>query len=392
MKEHVKIGRIIGKHLLSNSSDEEEKQLQTWLKDTENDNIFQSIHHHNHIEQRLHEYKQIDTKKAYSNFLQRTEQHRFTIGQIAFRAAAIAGLVVTVGIAINYLLNSDYEPDYLTQEVIHPGTSKAILKLANGARLELGTTNDESVINEDGVQIFHTDSSLVYQNEAISDKELLYNTLVTPHGGEYQLELADGTKVWLNAQSELTFPVAFSGTSRTVKLTGEAYFEVAHNPEQPFIVETTTQQTEVLGTAFNLSAYPDETQTVTTLVSGSVEARSTNGNESDFVERLKPNQQLIVNHGNSGTVVVKEVNTYLYSAWKEGRLVFRDQPLEVILDDMKRWYNFDVVYNNEASRNYRFSIDMPKYESINKFISILELTGSVDLEVNGNTLTVKSIN
>ncbi|MBS2211889.1 FecR domain-containing protein [Carboxylicivirga mesophila] len=392
MKDHVKIGRIIGKHLLSNSSDEEEKQLHYWLKDTENEKTFQSIHHHNQIEQRLHEYKQIDTKKAYRNFLQRTEQRKFTVGQIAFRAAAIAGLVLAVGIAINYLLNADYETDYLAQEVIRPGTSKAILKLANGAQLELGTTNDASVINEHGVQILHTDSGLVYQNEAISDKELLYNTLVTPHGGEYQLELADGTKVWLNAQSELTFPVAFSGTNRTVKLTGEAYFEVAHNPEQPFIVETATQQIEVLGTAFNLSAYPDDKQTVTTLVSGSVEARSTNGNASSFVKKLKPNQQLIVNNANSGTVVVKEVNTYLYSAWKEGRLVFRDQPLEAILNDMQRWYNIDVVYNNEASRNYRFSIDMPKYESINKFISILELTGSVDMEVNGNTLTVKSIN
>lgn len=387
MKEHVKIGHIIGKHLLSSNSETEENELNSWLEKNENKELYQTILNNNQLNGRLEQYKRINTKRAFNQFINKTGQRKVQLSSSVMRLAAAAGILLVIGISIHNLLTNTNRPN-LAQKVINPGTSKAVLELANGAQVILGSAHSNHTITEQGINIQNTDSSLVYLTGNTTNQPLIYNTLTTPVGGEYQVQLADGTKVWLNAQSELQFPVAFSGATRTVRLSGEAYFEVAKNAEQPFIVETHHQHIEVLGTAFNITAYPNKNQTITTLVTGAVEARSSINSPTLFAEKLKASQQLIIDHGNSGTVVVKTVDTYLYSAWKEGRLVYRNQSLSDILDDMKRWYNFDVKYSSEKTKNYRFSIDIPKYDSFDEVVNILELTGLINLETEGNTLMV----
>lgn len=388
MKEYIKSAKLISKHLLNRLPKEEQKQLKSALEDDINKQAYLSIKNNNQIEQRLNQRKKLDIDSAYNRFIEASERNRFKLSHIAIKYAAIASILLLIGLVIHHLSNVvTNELPTLANVTIQPGESKAILVLGNGAKINLDDDDNTSSLNVNGARISNSNNCLKYRNKTNNLSQTEYNTIITPKGGEYQLHLSDGTKVWLNADSELTYPVSFNGTNRIVKLRGEAFFEVAHNPDQPFIVQTQEQQTKVLGTSFNVSAYPGDKETVTTLVNGSIEARLNNIN---FIKTLLPNEQLIVNLQNLQTQT-RQVDSYIYSAWKDGRFVYRNKELGEILEDMERWYNFKVTYDCETTKNYNFSIDIKKYDSFEKVIKLLELTGTIDLEVNGNILLAKSI-
>ena len=214
-----------------------------------------------------------------------------------------------------------------------------------------------------------------------SFRDEVMNTVTVPQGQRVHLTLSDGTKVWLNAKTKMEYPQSFKvSDQRIVKVDGEAYFEVSKTG-QPFIVNVNGMQVEVLGTTFNISAYPNE-EYQTTLVNGSVRVSAEKG-ESLI---LKPSQQAtIVSGGNS--IQLRTVDTSFYTSWVKGKINFKDQRLEDIMKTLSRWYDMNVVYENEKLKNIRFGCNLNRYEEITPFVKLLEKTEEVYVKIEGNTIT-----
>lgn len=261
-------------------------------------------------------------------------------------------------------------------ECILPEGAGAQLYLSNGEIITLNTNRSSyRKINED---ITVTSDTLRYSGSSSGETD--YHLLRIPRGGEYMLLLADGTKVWLNAETEIKYPPAFSGSERKIFLEGEAYFEVAHNPQMPFIVQTKRQDVTVLGTSFSIRAYDDETQDQTTLETGKVNVKNA---RQEII--LQPGEQARVSQ--SG-ISVSKVNTPLYTSWHKGIFIFDDQPLEEILHTLERWYNISVTYSDPALRKFRFTGELKKYENAKDFLSQLEELEKVKFETNGRKIMV----
>ncbi|MGN6438888.1 MAG: FecR family protein [Agriterribacter sp.] len=217
---------------------------------------------------------------------------------------------------------------------IMPGSDKAVLTLASGKKIELDDST--GTITDDGLSIDHQNGRLSYKNT----KVFTINTMTTPVGGQYRLTLADGTKVWLNAASSITFPTAFPNKTREVSVTGEVYFEVAKNPKQPFKVSFNNQQVEVLGTTFNINSYPEEVSTKTTLVEGLIRI-----SHKDQQLVLRPNEQAIAH---KQLVVNKSPDILQVLAWKNGTFNFNGQDFAESMRQLERWYEIKVVYDGRV--------------------------------------------
>jgi transmembrane sensor len=260
---------------------------------------------------------------------------------------------------------------------ILPGGNKAILTLANGSKIILNNAKDGILTRQGNAAVSKTQNGkLVYsandrQNDP-SSSIIVYNTVSTPRGGEYQIVLSDGTKVWLNAASSLKFPTAFKGTTRDVEITGEVYFEVAKNKNMPFKVFSNGVEVEVLGTHFDVMAYQDEPEIKTTLLEGAV--------------KFKPGQQAIVSN-NSNSIAVKQANIGETMAWREGYFVFQDENIQSIMRKVSRWYNVDVRYQgNMEDKEYGGKIS--RYKNISDVLKSLELTGTIRFKVEERRVTV----
>ena len=266
---------------------------------------------------------------------------------------------------------------------ITPGTQKAILHLDNGEQVILADNN--TVIVEDSLsgKIEQVDKALVYQTESAVKEERL-NVLEIPNGGEFQVTLADGTKVWLNAGTKLTYPIAFVGKERRVRLEGEGYFEVERDENKPFIVEINGMEVKVLGTSFNLRSFAADNRSTAILVSGKIEVRTL----TECIE-LSPNQRADLLIGES-KLDVREVDAVAYSAWTKGRFVFRRERLETILDDVSRWYNVTVFYEQGSVKDILFSGIMERYADISQTLEMLEKTGKVSFSVDEQKIIVRA--
>ena len=209
-----------------------------------------------------------------------------------------------------------------------------------------------------------------------------YHKITIPRGGEYILRLADGTRVWLNSETELEYPVVFTEKQRQVFLKGEAYFEVAPDSLHPFIVKTEQQNLRVLGTSFAIRAYANESVVLTTLETGKVNIHS-KGQEVI----LNPGEQSCLKDGN---LTVAKVNTTLFTAWHKGIFIFQDQPLENILNTLARWYNIDIFYTNENLKDIHFTGELKRYDRIQDFLCKLEILEKVRFTIKGRTVTVST--
>ncbi|MDR3696700.1 FecR domain-containing protein [Mucilaginibacter sp.] len=270
---------------------------------------------------------------------------------------------------------------------ILPGGNKAILTLSNGSTIVLNSAKDGVITKEGGAAVNKTQNGqLVYQandeqNAAATPAAIVYNTVTTPRGGEYQIVLADGTKAWLNAASSLKFPTAFTGNTRRVEITGEVYFEVAKNKDKPFIVSSNGAEVEVLGTHFDVMAYNDEPEIKTTLLEGSVKFRK---NKAEVL--LSPGEQAVSAYA-SGNIKVQKANIGETMAWREGYFVFQDENIEGIMRKVSRWYNVDVVYKgNMEDKEYGGKIS--RYKNISDVLKSLELTGTIHFKVEERRVTV----
>lgn len=266
---------------------------------------------------------------------------------------------------------------------IEPITPRAVLVLSSGKQIDLAESHEQ--ITEQNGMIVEVDSSgeIRYQRTDLQSEEIIYNKVIVPRSGEYFVTLCDGSKVWLNADTEFEFPVNFSETIREVRLKGEAYFQVAKDCQKPFIVKSGEYQLQVYGTEFNLNTYhTDRIEAV--LVKGSIGFRA-NAGCKEIV--LQPEQLGIANTGNGKTEVL-DVDVYPYIAWKNKDMVFVNERLESIMEKIERWYDVNVFFQNERLKDLRFYGDMKRYSDIREILAYLEKSSDVRFQVNGRTLIV----
>lgn len=296
------------------------------------------------------------------------------------KIGAAAALMIFAGVGA-YLLSNNQQSQITRRSItkvshthdVLPGGNKAVLTLANGQTITLNSAQNGVLAKQGGTNVYKTrNGQLVYEagQNAIKDQPSAMNKVSTPRGGQYQLVLNDGSKVWLNAASSLSFPAVFTGKTRDVEITGEVYFEVAKNAAKPFRVKVNNTVVEVLGTHFNINAYEDESFIKTTLLEGAVKISN-----KQYTGFLKPGQQASLNQ-DGHIIVIDEPDAQDAIAWKNGIFEFRDAGIETIMRQAARWYDVDVNYegkiparqfNGTISRNVKASelMGMLKYAGVN---------------------------
>ena len=301
---------------------------------------------------------------------------------VKLAAAAIAiGIIVTITLKLS--LPQD-KPSKLTYKDIAPGTNRAVLTLSNGKKINLNNAAAGQLATQAGMQILKTaNGQITYKITGDIDRSgnAETNNITVPKGGQWQVILPDGSKIWLNSATSFSYPSTFGKQKeRVVELSGEAYFEVAKNKTHPFIVKTDNQAVKVLGTHFNINSYNDEPSVNTTLVEGSVKV-STNGGNTKF---LIPGQQAILTKGN---LVVSEANVKETLAWKNGYFRFNDESIQSIMRKISRWYNIDVDYDSGIP-NGRLNGKISRFKNISQVLKALEATKTVHFKVEGRRVTV----
>lgn len=298
-----------------------------------------------------------------------------------------ATLLVLAGFAW-YLFNlvSIKDPEIAqTEPTVLERHSKAVLVLSDGKSLVLDNFEGNEMFGEIGVRITNQPGEFLhYEQESETNDSPRMHHLIVPAGARYQLQLADGTRIWMNAQSELEYPVTFSSTTRRVKLIGEAYFEVYANSSAPFIIEANGYEILVLGTAFNISAYNDDAFIQTTLVSGALEMSSRGGSSY----KLKPGQMAMIDHQNQ-KFEVEYVDTRLFTSWKEGVLHFNKISLKDLATKLERWYDVEISFNNQKAASFLFSGAIENSRDIHFLLDLIGRAANVEFETNDKQIIVK---
>lgn len=373
----VNIGQLVEKFNAGECSAEEEKLLKGWL----------------------HQYNMEGSTglsdeylfAAQTNMLEAIDAARFPkVKKVKLwpRIATVAAAVVAITMGVWFY--TARQP-IVTQNDIAPGRNTATLTLPNGKTINLSSAKTGVILGV--TKLTYNDGTVVDpSSQRDLTKQSLEQTLTaaTPRGGQYQFVLPDGTQVWLNAASKISFPAQFSGTTRKIFLNGEAYFEVAKNKAKPFIVESKGQEVTVLGTHFNINAYTDENSTKTTLLEGSVKVASLSGGSSlpghpSNEQILTPNQQAI-NTGN--TIKVSIVDPEEAIAWKNGLFMFDAEMLSSIMKRVSRWYNIQVVYQDPELGSQVFSGSVSRFDNISSLLRKLENTAPVKFKIEGERVTV----
>lgn len=314
-----------------------------------------------------------------------------------------ASLLILLGAGAWFVLNRTTTNKTTTAEIVEapskpilPGGNKATLTLADGTTIILDTAGNTTLAQQGATTIIKLNNGqLAYKDAPAqnSDAAGLYNTIRTPNGGQYQIILPDGTHAWLNAASVLRFPIAFTGSERSVQLSGEAYFEVAKNSSMPFRVITTDEHNresgvvEVLGTAFNVNAYNNEPAVKTTLVQGKVKVSTPAAGSQQPVILTRGMQSIFADdQERAGNIQVRQVDTDDVIAWKNGLFNFNNADIKTVMRQLARWYDVDVVYEG-ALPNEKFEGEISRNSTLSEVFSILELS-AVHFKVEGRKVTV----
>ena len=383
-KRYIQIADLIYKVKIGIATDEEKRELFAWVDESDfNRQLFDELFEGSALSRSYDEYRAMHREEVWLRLEQQIAPRRRNLSWrwIGY-AASVIMLVATGWFAVMMTGRVDEQKEVKKVVAIVPGERKAMLHLETGKQVVLGKNNGVIVNDSLSGKIEQIDNTLVYQAETDVQAEKL-NVLEVPKGGEFNVTLADGTRVWLNAGSKLTYPVAFVGNERRVILRGEGYFEVKKDDTKPFRVEVNGMMVTVLGTSFNLKSFPSEERTTATLLSGKVEVKTLS--ESVILE---PNQQadLIVGENK---LEVREVDAEAYRAWTKGQFVFRRERLESILDDVARWYNVTVFYEQSRAKDILFSGTMERYSDIAETLRMLEKTGKVSFTVDEQKIIVR---
>lgn len=374
---------LIAKELLGTIGESEAEELAEWKNaDEQHRQLYERLRSRDYAKNIL-DYQKIDTdeglRKYYSRYPQRKNH------QIYRWISVAASVVILLGSGLLFFHKGQPGTEETTD--IQPGTAKAQLILSDGSVRLLEQTGKEEirlgklVVLNNGTQIEYTTEADTLPGKQESAPK--YSELRVPVGGEYQLLLADRTKVWLNSQSRLRFPESFTGGERCVYLEGEAYFEVAHDAKRPFCVKTKENvDIQVLGTSFNLRAYEDEGTVETVLEKGCVKMR---GVRESIV--LQPGVRAVYEQ-KQRKMSQASVDTELYTSWHKGHYVFQEETVENILNKLSRWYGMNVFFSNEKAKEVAFSGSIRKYETIINLLEAMEISGGVHFELKGKTIIV----
>jgi ferric-dicitrate binding protein FerR (iron transport regulator) len=298
-------------------------------------------------------------------------------------AAVLTGAILITGILLWQLAGtgkSAPSPAEQLTTLIKPGQDKAYLVLADGREILLDSAGNGSLIIQGNMQVVKQGDVLSYK-KADQQASPVYNTIRTPKGGQFKIELSDGSRVWLNAASSLRFPTNFAGTHRIVQLTGEAYFEVKSNPKRPFTVEVGSLKVNATGTRFNINAYPDENGILTTLAEGNVRVRSINSDVS-----LKPEQEVLTEpNGTMSPVRSADMETRL--AWTNGKFIFNGADVPAIMRQIGRWYDVDVRYLGPV-KGETFTGMVSRQSDITRVLRIME-AGGIKFRIEKNVIMVE---
>ena len=381
LKQRMMIARLIAKELAGTIDGGEREALSRWLAEDgrhreEYDRLKMSLRAGNPVW--ADQERGCELTDARWNGVRRWMRRKryITWGRYA------AVIVLPLAIGAFWLMNRESPRRQVPVEVvaITPGVVKARLELADGRKVELDHGTQLRIKEIGGTEIETSEKMIKYTGKDSVTAGERFNTLIVPRGAEYALELADGSRVWLNSESTLKYPVNFTGNTRKVEMTGEGYFEVAKNAEKPFIVTVNGVDVRVLGTSFNISAYREEV--VTTLVEGKVQLKR----GADSVV-LFPDQQGVWTREKEN-FEIKRVDARNYTLWKDGVFFFENVDLETILEDMARWYNVNIFYVNPGLKSMQFSVEIKRYENIDGILRRIEQTKRVKFDVKDRTISV----
>ena len=384
--EFDRLKKIIVKDILGSASGEERRLLDEWRNQSEeHQRLYEKLVSGSFLEKAVSDNNKALRRREWKRLEARIVRQRGrSVRLIRFRVvAAVCILALGIG-AVGLWSNSrqDRGGSPLAGS-IRVGSPKAIVELARGQQF-LFNKDTTLRLEAQGIQLVSSRDTLdIIQPVIAGERGEEYNVVRIPHGGEYITRLPDGSVVHLNAGSELKVPVHFGTESREVWLRGEGFFEVVHRENLIFTVHTDKADISVLGTEFDVRAYTDEKEVMTTLVQGVVGVSS-----GGTYDRLKPGEQARI--AGKGDVRVAEVDIYPFIAWKNGRMVFENERLEKIMAELQRWYDFELFYADPDVKEMHFTIDILKYEEISKVLNLMERMNKVKFTQKGRTVVVNS--
>ncbi len=384
MEQEYKIAALIQRYVSGNATEEERNEVERWMAESEEHGVLmEKFRSDVFLQEQLAEHDIFDVEVAFKRFRKskREKERRLLVYRMAGVAAV---LLVVLGVAVYSWIRKETGPENMAQlvEVLSPGSSRATLILAGGKEVHLNDSmhleikEQMAMIKVKGDEVYYSEDAEYADS---SDLQPSINKVVTSRGGEYKLVLSDGTKVWLNADSRFEFPSKFVGQERCVYVEGEVYFEVAKDVSHPFVVTTKQAKVRVLGTSFNVRAYPDEIYR-TTLLEGCVEVLY----KKDVV-KLQPHEQWILDEGVGR---VAPVNVRMAASWKNGSFAFDDEPLLNVFQELERWYDVHVFIANEEIREMKFTGIFPRYANMDKVLNIVELATGVSCKVSNRTIVI----
>ena len=387
---NAKIENIIAKFLTNQASASELTELEIWVQDSNNKDLFNQYVKINYvIEYNMMEF---DSRKIKSKLLEafareKKERKLKKLRKVIYYSAAavVLGIVTTTYFYRTSLADKPMEvPAVVVNKTIEAGTDKAVLTLEDGSVV---TLEKDKIYQKEN--LVSNGKELVYNNGNKSKSGLAYNYLTIPRGGQFQIKLSDGTKVWLNSETKLKFPVAFvDGSLREVELIyGEAFFDVSPSTEHKgakFKVLNKDQEVEVLGTEFNIKAYKDEDKIYTTLVEGKVTVSCFNSKKY-----MVPNQQTIINLKN-GDITINPIDAYNEVLWTKGIFSFKSKTLKEIMNVMSRWYDVEVVFKNTELEKVKFNGVLSKNDNIKEILTIIKKTNFInEYEIKDQKIIIK---
>lgn len=383
-----KISLLISKSLSGNITKGEQAELDSWREENEyNQRLFEQICSETTMREKFDQYKHSNVQTAFDAFVKKREElhsRRRWIGTLSRYAAII---IVPVLVVVFYYIKKETvkvtERSQFASELATIQRNLPVLTLSNGKEMVL--YNQELLLEEEnGVRISVNEEGRMQYDKADSvGAEMVYNTLTTPSQCDFMFILADGTRVWMNAKSSLRYPVAFHGKERVVYAEGEIYLEVARDEKHPFFVMLNGMKVEVLGTSFNVNSYADEDYAEVTLVEGRVAAHV-----DDKSYDLLPSRQLRWDKKNE-SVDIRIVNVDDYIAWKRGQYVFKGRSLEEVAKVLERWYDMEIIFEDEKSKKTVYTGVINKEENFDAFVLRLRETSSLSCRMESNRLYIK---
>ena len=398
---------LVIKQLESGLDENEQKYLDDWMNESPlNRKAIEEFLHEDSLRHGIAMLYQTRNKVWKRIEEKLSEPKVISIRRRRWRWTAVAAIIIPIAIGIGTISYELFIKDSITdiaqipsqeerfKNDVAPGGNKALLTLADGRIITLDNAQNGTLAKQGHTQVIKMDNGQLLYNDSLAQtvksgrdstifkfENFQINTLTTPRGGQYQLTLADGTKAWLNAASGITFPSAFTGNERRVKIKGEVYFEVAENKKMPFIVEINDQaEVKVLGTRFNINAYNDEATIRTTLLEGSVSV-SSSLNSSVI---LMPGEQASLSEKNELHVEKVEINEII--AWKKGIFQFNETDLKIVMRQLARWYDVEVVFRGEIPVQ-RFGGAISRKSNLSQVLKMLEISG-VYFEIEGRKVII----